>query len=221
MKNYLQVYYSEKAKAYTGYPDKLCRYLAERFGISQGSRLIDVGCGRGEFLLGFQRAGCLAEGLDIRRYGGALLEKFKIKTANIERDRFPYEDESFDAVFSKSVIEHLHNPENFLGECQRILKLGGRLIVMTPDWQSQRYVFYSDHTHVQPYVELGLARVLDLYGFKEIETELFYQLPLLWRHPWMKVALKPLRIILPIKRAQGNSFMRWSRELMILGTGIK
>ncbi len=221
MQNYLEVQYSEAAKPYTAYPAALCRYLAKRFSVPEKSAVLDVGCGRGEFLQGFKQLGLAAYGLDMHRFGGPLLDQFEIRTANVEHERFPYDDETFDFVFSKSVIEHLHNPENFFKECRRILRPGGRIIVMTPDWQSHRYVFYNDHTHVQPYTVTGLGNALKLYGFGDIHTEFFYQLPVVWRFPFLKVLLKPLRVALPIKKSGGNSFWRWSRELMILGTGVK
>lgn len=221
MKNYLQVYYNEQSKPYTSYPFKLCQYLVDRFAIDRSGNMIDVGCGRGEFLQGFKQLGLTVNGLDIDKFQGKILDNFEIRKANLEFDRFPYDDQIFDLVFSKSVVEHLHNPENFIKECQRILKPGGRIIIMTPDWQSQRYVFYSDHTHVQPYVELGLARLLDMYGFRHINTELFYQLPWVWHRSWLKIFLQPLRFVFPVKKGQGNSLWRWSRELMLLGTAVK
>lgn len=221
MQTYLETHYSENAKPYTTYPFKLCQHLFGRFGIRTGGTVADVGCGRGEFLQGFKELGLDAYGLDLRRFEGKLLDQFDIRTANIERERFPYDDEMFDLVFSKSVIEHLHNPENFMRECWRILRPGGRIIIMTPDWQSHRYVFYGDHTHVQPYVEAGLANALRMYGFHDVHAELFYQLPWVWKRRVFEVALKPLRLLFPIKKSGGNSFWRWSRELMILGTGVK
>ena len=221
MQNYLSVHYGAIAKPYTEYPVKLCQYLVNRFGLAAGSTVLDVGCGRGEFLRGFKHVGLLPRGLDIIHFPEKYLEDFEVQIANFEQERFPFADESFDVIFSKSVIEHLHSPENFMNECRRVLKPGGRIIIMTPDWQSHRYVFYGDHTHVQPYIKAGLARALEMYGFKSAQAELFYQLPVVWQWPAFKAILKPLRIIFPVKKSGGNNFWRWSRELMILGTAVK
>lgn len=221
MQNYLSIQYDETAKPYTEYPAKLCQYLVNRFGVSAGSVVLDVGAGRGEFLRGFKSLGLAAYGLDIARFQGKFLDGVDVRVANLERERFPYDDEMLDLVFSKSVIEHLHNPENFFKECTRVLKTGGRIIILTPDWQSHRYVFYGDHTHVQPYVAAGLASALRMYGFGDVHAELFYQLPWVWERPVFKALLRPLRLLFPIKTSGGNSFWRWSRELMILGTGVK
>ncbi len=98
---------------------------------------------------------------------------------------------------------------------------------MTPDWVSQMKVFYEDFTHCRPYDAASLHDVLRIYGFSEIETELFYQLPVLWRYPGLKILCKLLQITLStpnarkLTRTSGIKFFRWSVELMVLGAGIK
>ncbi len=69
-KNYLDVRYSEAARPYTRYPDQLTQYLSERYlrGLA-GKALLDLGCGRGEFLHGFARQGFDACGVDRSRPG--------------------------------------------------------------------------------------------------------------------------------------------------------
>lgn len=46
----------------------------------------------------------------------------------------PFDDESFDFVFSVFVIEHSTDPSKFLNECSRILKPGGSLVILCPDF---------------------------------------------------------------------------------------
>lgn len=223
MNSYLKVFYDLKLKPVTEYPIFLARYLVDRFKIQAGAKILDVGCGRGDLIRAFTSAGLATQGLDLQRYDDPQLARseFDIKHANFEVDKFPFADNSFDVVFSKSVIEHLHKPDNFLKEIRRILKPGGRAIIMTPDWQTQRYVFYNDHTHVQPYIVSGLANALNLYDFREISAELFYQLPSVWRFYFLKIIYRPLQICFPVKKVRKSSWWRWSRELMILGTAIK
>jgi SAM-dependent methyltransferase len=51
-----------------------------------------------------------------------------------ERDRYPYDDGSFETVLACELIEHLlRDPMHLLVECRRILEDGGRLIVTTPN----------------------------------------------------------------------------------------
>ncbi len=51
-----------------------------------------------------------------------------------ETERFPYDDESFDVILGCEVIEHmLRDPVHMLGECHRVLRPGGVLVVTTPN----------------------------------------------------------------------------------------
>jgi SAM-dependent methyltransferase len=220
MANYIDIHFNKNIRPVTDYPKKLCRYLFQRYEIKQGMTLLDAGCGRGDFMIEFQKLGLETIGLDLVRSNLNNLE-IKINKVNFETDRFPLPDNSVDIVFSKSVVEHLRNTENYLKEAYRVLRPGGKIILMTPDWQSQRYVFYYDYTHIRPYISPGIENMLTIFDFKETRAELFYQLPLVWRMPILKIFLKPLRLIWPVKKINKNNFFRWSRELMILGMGVK
>ena len=56
------------------------------------------------------------------------------KAFNIERDRFPYEDASFDCVLFCEILEHLLvDPGHAVGEISRVLRPGGSAIVSTPN----------------------------------------------------------------------------------------
>jgi SAM-dependent methyltransferase len=127
----------------------------------------------------------------------------------------------FDVVFAKSVIEHLFNPENFMKECYRILKPSGRLIIMTPDWISQMKIFFDDYTHRQPYTLTALKDILDIFLFKDVSSEIFYQIPILWKYPALKAISGIIRLLVPVTAKSNIRFIRWSTELMILGTGVK
>ena len=47
--------------------------------------------------------------------------------------KIPFPDDSFDVIYNK-VLEHLSNPDKFLTEAFRILKPGGIIISLVPDW---------------------------------------------------------------------------------------
>ena len=48
-------------------------------------------------------------------------------------------------------MEHLVNPENYLKEAYRILKPGGKIISLIPDWEANYKIYYDDHTHKTPF----------------------------------------------------------------------
>ena len=65
MQNYVDVAYDEKEYPRTAYPEKLARYLYDRFGMQPGMKFLDNGAGRGEFLAAFGRLGLEVHGTDI------------------------------------------------------------------------------------------------------------------------------------------------------------
>lgn len=221
MSKYLEVVYNQKTKPYTDYPRQLCEHLFKRFDMKKGDKLLDIGCGRGDFARGFKNLGLQVFGIDREIGDLEMLKGIEVKSLDFEKDSFPFNSETFDFVFSKSVIEHLWNPEHFIKECYRILKPKGTIVVMTPDWQSQRLIFYDDYTHRHPYTPTALKDLLKIYEFKEVSSEIFYQLPVLWKHTWLKLFSKFLQITGPVKKIHKNKFIRWSRELMVLSSGIK
>ena len=92
---------------------------------------------------------------------------------------------------------------------------------MVPDWHSCMYMYYDDFTHVQPYTLVGLFDTIKMFGFKHVTSELFYQLPSVWKYPQMKILCYFLQLLGPVKRISKNKFIFFSRALMVLGTGIK
>jgi glycosyltransferase involved in cell wall biosynthesis/SAM-dependent methyltransferase len=60
---------------------------------------------------------------------------------NAERDRFPYDDESFSTVLCCELIEHLENdPMHMMAEINRVLQPGGHLVLTTPNLSSLRAI---------------------------------------------------------------------------------
>ena len=65
---------------------------------------------------------------------------------------FPFEDNSFDFIYSSSLIEHVQDPTNMLYECKRILRPGGRILISFPPFYSLLMV--GGH-HFKPFHFLG------------------------------------------------------------------
>ena len=52
---------------------------------------------------------------------------------DIDEEKFPFDNDSFDMVYCGEIIEHLFNPDHLLDEVHRILKPGGKCIITTPN----------------------------------------------------------------------------------------
>lgn len=228
-KNYLEISYDEKKLPKTEYPKKLVDYLFEKFFKKTGS-IIDVGCGRGEFLDNFQKIGFKVSGVDVSPMIQNLNGTFTIAQCDFEQEPLPFNSNSVDFVFSKSVIEHLRYPEKVVDECFRVLKSGGKAVFMCPSWVHTYWgPFYIDHTHVTPFTLPSLRQLLELSGFKVLSSEHFVQLPVLWKYPFLKI-FSEITALLPIPfRPLYNSclpealnkWVRFSKEKMLLVVGEK
>lgn len=225
--DYVSVIYDEKRTPKTDYPFKLASYLFNRFGIKAGAKLLEIGCGRGEFLDVFRSLNVECYGIDQSDYCGKNKDYLNVICLDISKNKLPYDENTFDVVYHKSFLEHLYLPDDLMKETYRVLKRGGRVIILTPDWVTQMQVFYEDFTHSRPYDVTALSDLLKVYGFSEIKTELFYQLPILWRYPGLIILSRLFQLILSTKTARrltkitGIKFIRWSVELMVLGTAVK
>lgn len=226
-KSYISVVYDEKRTPRTDYPPRLAAYLAQKFDLKNGERLLEVGCGRGDFLSAFSNIGLDCFAVDKERDCQDALPGFTVKQCDISREPLPFEDNFFSVVYHKSLIEHLDDPVNLMNETLRVLKPGGKVIILTPDWVSQMENFYEDYTHRRPYTPLTLKDLLTIAGFKRITAKTFYQLPCIWNRPFLKMPAWILRKILKVNQARwltektGSKFIRFSVELMVLGYGEK
>lgn len=104
--------------------------------LKPGMRLLDVGCGPGSLTVGLAQkvAPGQVEGVDISdgEIEKAKAHVAKVGAANVRFSvasayELPFPDESFDAVFSHTVLEHLKEPVKAIKEMRRVLVKGGVL----------------------------------------------------------------------------------------------
>jgi 2-polyprenyl-3-methyl-5-hydroxy-6-metoxy-1,4-benzoquinol methylase len=103
----------------------------------EGGQLLDVGCGGGEFLGRMRQLGWRAVGVEPDPKAVEVARSVRgldVRPGTLEEQHF--EDDRFDAVTSSHVIEHVHDPLAFLRECARVTKVGGRVVVVTPNTAS-------------------------------------------------------------------------------------
>jgi len=221
LKDYVAVQYDLERRPLTGYPAKLAKRLADLHEISVGAKLLEVGAGRPDFLNGFRLAGMDVYGCDISKTSESACKKEKIpfKYVNLENGKLPYKSEIFDVVYSKSVIEHMLDPIAFVTESFRVLKPGGLLLILTPDWEANYKTFFDDFTHVRPMSRRSMNLLLSMLDPTEIYIYRFRQLPMTWKFSVINTFCAFLAPFVPTRTK--NPFLRWSRELMLVGSARK
>lgn len=104
---------------------------AQRLSVSPGASILDVGCGRLKFP------------------GAVGIDRLASTHADVIHDLddlpYPFDDESFDAVIARHVLEHLEAPLNVLGELHRLTRPGGIVTIITPHFSSS--TSWADPTH--------------------------------------------------------------------------
>jgi ubiquinone/menaquinone biosynthesis C-methylase UbiE len=107
------------------------------FKITKGKKdILDLGCGEGTRLSLISGKGKSLTGIDISdnsiERARTKYPRIKFISGNIEK--LPFPDESFDLVYSAFVFEHLDKPEKVISEAIRVLKKGGNLLIMAPNY---------------------------------------------------------------------------------------
>ena len=222
MAGYLSVIYGKDVRPYTDYPSKLIKYLFDRFEMKEGMKILEPGCGRGEFLRVFKSLGMEVVGLDISEEARELLREDEIELAvcDVETDKgLPFPDDSFDVIYNKSFMEHLEHPDIFLKEAFRILKPGGMVLCLIPDWEVNYKTYFDDFTHRTPFTKPSLEDIYKMCDFENINVFKFRQLPIVWRFPILNYFCAAISPFIPVRVE--NKFFRWSRELMLVGCAYK
>jgi ubiquinone/menaquinone biosynthesis C-methylase UbiE len=222
MADYLTVVYGEGVRPYTEYPSKLVKYLFERFDMKEGMRLLEPGCGRGEFLRVFKGLGMDAVGLDRSEESRKLLgeDSIDLVVCDVESDvGLPFPDNSFDVIYNKSFMEHLSQPDVFLREAHRVLKPGGMILCLIPDWESNYKTYFDDFTHRTPFTKPSLEDIYKICDFEDISVIKFRQLPIVWKFPLLNYFCAAISPFISVRVE--NKFLRWSRELMLVGSAHK
>ncbi len=138
--------------------------------------LLDVGCGSGWLLKNMQELGWQVEGVD---FDAAAVQNAKsrglsVRQGSLEAQQYP--EDHFDAVTLCHLIEHVHAPLALLRECYRIIKPGGRLVVITPNigslghkWFNSSWRGLEPPRHLNIFSTTALLRLTEHCPFKEID----------------------------------------------------
>ena len=137
-----------------------------------GARVLDVGCGNGGFLWQIRSLGWEVCGVepDPKSAAQAREAGLDVREGSLQEQAFP--EAYFDAITMNHVIEHLHDPVDTLRHCWKILKPGGHITVITPNYGSSGHELYGPDwfaldppRHLVLFTEDSLRRTLESFGF--------------------------------------------------------
>jgi ubiquinone/menaquinone biosynthesis C-methylase UbiE len=114
----------------------------EFFDVGSGDRLLDAGCGHGDYTVLALKSGAQVWAFDfsneMTRRTAARVDRLGLEARAITRHsvlNIPYPDEMFDQVFCLAVLDHLSasDRKQAMGELKRVLKKGGKLYLDVPN----------------------------------------------------------------------------------------
>lgn len=144
-----------------------------------GDRLLDVGCGSGEFLDVAASVGWYADGIDPDPNAVAAAQKrgLRVWLSDLE-SQATNSAGIYDAITMHHVIEHFHDPVAALKACYTLLRPGGRIWIATPRLHSPAHRRFKKcwrgleaPRHLVIFGESGLAKALAKAGFESAHLE--------------------------------------------------
>lgn len=142
------------------------------------SDVLDVGCGRGEFLALLRGAGVTARGVDTNADAVERCREQGLEAARSDALAYlrPLADESLGGLFSAQVVEHLEADYlmQVLGEANRVLRPGARIVLETinpASWTAFFSAFVRDVTHRHPLHPDTLSYLLRASGFVDVTID--------------------------------------------------
>lgn len=119
------------------------RAVMELLSPSENELILDIGCGNARDLIVFANHDSTCIGIDFSggmiKEGKKEIDKIGLKNIDLiigDATNLPFKNVIFDKVSCSEMIEHIPNYEDTIIEMNRVLKIKGKLVITTPNWQS-------------------------------------------------------------------------------------
>lgn len=137
------------------------------------NKILDVGCGRGWFLIEAKKRGWEVYGTEFSEKAIEVCEAAGLKMKNGKLQKSTFSPEEFDIVTSFEVIEHINNPTEEISYIHEFLRTGGLFYCTTPNFNAYlRYYLKENYNnvivypeHLSYYSRSTLKRLMRIYGF--------------------------------------------------------
>lgn len=192
------------------------QYLAEltRYNGAPSGRLVEVGCGEGDFLCEAEAAGYGVLGVEYSAAActtaNSRLTHGRVEQGELAAAKLP--DSHFDVCVLNDVIEHVRDPLAFLREVRRILRPGGALFIATPcldswsarfmkerwmEWKPEHLTYFNKGNIQTALLKAGFEDVLVQPGWKILSYDYVQAHFEKFRVPLFTPALRMLGKVLP------------------------
>jgi len=140
--------YKDNTKSEKQAQQNMLHLISDKLDIKKGMNILDAGCGQGfveKYLAGVFNASFTGITITPREVKVAKkqLKKTTLKgTANFilaDYHDLPFEDDSFDVVFTVETLAHAQDLSQVLSEFYRVLKPGGKIVLIEYEWEYEKF----------------------------------------------------------------------------------
>ena len=146
------------------------RFFKQILCPKENEKLLDLGCGTGDYLSALSDSKADLWGIDISELATAVAKKKVIRPNQIlcaDALPLPFESNTFDHVTAWGVIEHFPNIPKIIGEIRRVLKADGTSAIMVPNYYYFQFIWDTIRKGSGP---VKHQEVETLYSFAEWRT---------------------------------------------------
>ncbi|MBS1490093.1 MAG: class I SAM-dependent methyltransferase [Bacteroidetes bacterium] len=153
---------------------------------STGLKILDIGCGTGDFLKEMKENSWTAMGVEPSETARLKAQEKELK---IVKHIDEIEGDTFSAITLWHVLEHLHNPNEYLKKIYSLLSSSGKLIIAVPNLESYDANHYKEYwaaydvpRHLWHFNKTTIKKMIEQYGFelKEIKPLKFDSFYVSW-----------------------------------------
>jgi len=176
-------------------------------------RLLDFGCGLKPYRSLFQ----VDEYIGVDFHGEGLTYSQDAVDVFYDGKSLPFPDASFDSIFTSEVFEHIFNLTEILGELNRVLKVGGKVLITCP-FVFPEHEVPSDYAR---YTSFAMRAMMEEEGFRVLEQrklgnwiEASTQIRLVYWDKYVFGFLRKVPIVRVVARSSFNSLNNVMAKLM-------
>lgn len=147
--------------------------LLEKYLIN-GSNVLDIGCGTGDFLVATKNKGWTSTGVET---SVAAIQLAENKGINVLNSSEVLSDKSQDVITMWHVLEHVYDVDKQILELKRLVKNTGTLIIAVPNYKSYDATYYGRHwaafdvpRHLSHFSKNSIKFLFEKHGFKVVKT---------------------------------------------------
>ncbi len=193
----------------------------------EAGKMLDIGCGVGDFIQMMEKKGWDCVGVEPSEQAKSIASK-RIKAKMINPEQLAeLKGEEYDLITMWHVLEHVENLKEEIGQLERLLKKGGKLIVAVPNFKSYDAQYYNTHwaaydvpRHLNHFCKESIVKIfkktsLDLIGYDMLIWDAYYisymsELYLRHRFPMIKGAFRGL-----VSNWKARNSGEWSSKVYV------